>query len=397
MQLISEEKCTGCMACYNACPKKTIKIEQNEKGFYVPKIEHAACIECELCKKVCPQVNAAKVNDVKEVYAAWNKNEEQRIKSSSGGIATLFYERCLYQNGVVFGVEFVKNKAVFTKVTAGSEVNKLRGSKYIQAYVGDIYKEVKEELKKGVEVLFIGTPCQVAGLKKYLNEIEYPNLLTVDILCHGAPSPKIFQEYTQHFNSPINSINFRNKDHNWTTFNMELNFDNGTTYKESKLTDKYMRGFLGDLITNDVCENCQYTSQARVSDITLGDFWGYISESKKYRNTEKGISLVMINTEKGQEAFEGIKNNIEYTRKTFEEASHGNKILIKPFKHSPKYEEFWNYYRENGYEKASEKYFTSTKEGAKRMLSLWINDHAYLMPNIILKLFYKLKGIKHGC
>lgn len=395
MQLISEDKCTGCMACYNACPKSAIKIEQNEKGFYIPRIDQKKCVECGICNKTCPQENPVGKNPVRNVYAAWDKNKAQRLKSSSGGIASLLYELYL-QSGVVYGVEFNNNEARFTKVASNTKVKDLRGSKYIQAYVGDIYKDVKASINKGLDVLFIGTPCQIAGLKKYLKESDPSNLLTVDILCHGAPSPKIFKEYADQFNSKIKSVNFRNKDHNWTTFNMEIKFDNNTAYKESKLTDKYMRGFLGDLITNDVCENCQYASQDRVSDITLGDFWGYISETKKYRNTEEGISLVMLNTKKGQEAFERIKDRIEYTSKTIEEASHGNKILIRPFKHSPEYKEFWEYYKENGYKKASEKYFVPTKEGGKRMLSLWTNDHAYLMPNFARELFYRLKGIKHG-
>lgn len=389
MKLIDEEKCTGCMACYNTCRHGAIEIKENKKGFYVPYIIEDRCSNCGRCMNNCPQSCDSEMTDFQVVYAAWNKDMNERRSSSSGGIAFLLAKKQLETNGVVYGVGLVDGLVRFIRVDSVEKLHLIQGSKYVQAYVGDIYCLVKADLDNDTPVMFFGTACQIAGLKKYLGR-QLLNLTTVDILCHGAPSPGIFRDYINTFGKDVESINFRCKEHNWTTFEIKIIFTDGSVYKCSKLSDPYMRGFLDELTTNDVCEHCKYTSKSRVSDITLGDFWGYISENRKYRNTEDGISMVLINSDNGAEKFSGIQDSIMYTEKSFDEAAHGNKILVKPFTHSKQYDEFWDCYVKEGYEAAS-KFFKSTKEGAKRMFSLYLNDHAYLMPKHIRNMVYKLK------
>ena len=389
MKLVSENNCTGCMACYNTCKNGAIEICQNEKGFYIPQIVGDKCSNCGRCLANCPQAGDICKNDVHSVFAAWNKDLIERRKSSSGGIAFLLAQRHLSTFGIVYGVGIIDNVVRFIRIDTIEKLHLIQGSKYVQAYVGDIFQCAKTDLDNGKQVLFFGTACQIAGLNKYLGTL-YANLTTVDILCHGAPSPKVFEDYLNNFDKAIQSINFRCKEHNWTTFDIQIDFADGSSYKCSKLSDPYMRGFLGELTTNKVCGSCKYTSKSRVSDITLGDFWGYISESRKYKNTEDGISMVMTNSDKGMHTFCDIKDDILWTEKTFEEASHGNKILVRPFAHSDKYDEFWDCYVKKGYISAS-KYFKPTKEGAKRMLSLFMNDHAFLLPKPIKTAFYYIK------
>ena len=321
------EKCTGCMACYNACPVGAIEIVQDEKGFYEPKIIKEKCIKCKKCKLVCPEVNPREKNDNPTVYAAWAKQKDIRENSTSGGIFSNIATKVLEADGVVFGAMFDENfKVVHSYVTKIENLVKLRGSKYVQSFIGDSLKQVEYFLQEGKMVLFSGTACQIAGLLNYLQK-DYENLITIDVLCHGVPSPKIFEEYLKDINiddRKIVNIRFRYKKPSWTNYSMKIDYDNGKSYIKSKYKDKFLIGFSEDYITKDVCATCQYARITRISDITLADFWGYISDELKTRNTEKGISLVIINSDKGNKIIEKVKNQLIIREKNIIEATKGN-------------------------------------------------------------------------
>ena len=389
------EKCTGCMACYNACPFNAIEIIQNEKGFYEPHIIEEKCKKCKKCVITCPQNNLAEKKENKVVYAAWSNSEIEREESTSGGIFSEIAKKVLEEDGIVVGAIYDENfKVVHGILTNKEDLQKTRGSKYVQSYIGDSFKIVKKYLDEGRKVLFSGVACQIAGLKNFLNK-KYNNLITVDVLCHGVPSPMIFEEYKKRHNgNEISNIKFRYKKPSWTIFSMKIDYKNGSSYSNTTYKDEYIRAFLEDYITNEVCCECKYTGKDRVSDITLADFWGYISESFKNRNTEKGISLVIVNTKVVEEYFYKIKERIVYIEKTFEEAAKGNQCLRKPFQKNKLYNEFCKNYFLAGYDDTVKKYIREKNMPLKRKISLIFNDTAWIFPKEIREKLIKIRDKK---
>lgn len=395
------DKCIGCMACYQSCPFHAIRITQDEKGFYKPVIIEGKCKLCGKCQKICPQNNQIKRNTAQKVYAAWIEDIQIRKNSTSGGIFTVLAKQVLAKKGVVFGAMFdEKFKVVHSFIEKEEDLIKMQGSKYVQSYIGESYIKVKEFLQEDKVVLFSGTACQIAGLFSYLDkDRDNKNLITVDILCHGVPSPKIFEEYKKSIVKnveDIENIKFRYKKPSWTVFSMKIDIKNQKPYIKCTYKDPYLRGFLGDFITNEVCSQCKYVGEKRISDITIADFWGYISDNRKMRNTEKGISLVIVNTNKGKEIFDYITSEIKFTEKEIEEAKLGNQCLREPFPKNTNYDMFWRTYFEKGYEVASTKYFVPIKEKYKRKISLLFNDKAYLIPKKMRKKLIDIRTKSKG-
>ena len=285
---------------------------------------------------------------------------------------------------------------VFDSCNTVDNLAKFQGSKYVQSQPGLIFRQVKETLLTGREVLFIGVPCQVDGLKKYLNK-EYSNLLVVDIICHGVPSPKLWRDYCTYLEE-VNgakavNISYRYKKPNWTRFSLKVDFDNNKSYVGSKFDDPYLISFLKEISMRENCYSCEYTSTNRTGDITLADFWGYHSYDFKMRNTEKGISLVMINTEKGQKAFENIKSEIAFQERTIKEAIGGNRSLKEPWKKNPTSEDFWReYIQGKGMNNAFEEYCKPYRFPAKMRVSWFITNHMFLIPKPILEMRKKFRG-----
>ncbi|WP_312811723.1 Coenzyme F420 hydrogenase/dehydrogenase, beta subunit C-terminal domain [Sedimentibacter sp.] len=330
---LKKEKCTGCGACNNACPIKCINMEEDEEGFLYPQVDFQKCTECGLCEKSCPAINIPVRENFKEpeVYAAWSLDDAVRADSSSGGIFTELSHKVLDDGGYVSGARYnTDNLVEHCLINRREQLHELRQSKYVQSETGLIFKDVKMLLEENKTVMFTGTPCQSAGLLQYLDK-KYDNLFLCDIVCHGVNSPmvylKYFKELEEEYSSRIKTINFRNKRNGWKEFGTSVIFENGEEYFRSHKTDSFFKGFLANLYLRRSCYNCQFKGFPRVSDITLADFWGVVLNNEK--EIFKGISLILINSEKGKFYIEKISNNISKMQKTLNDAMLKNPCMVK--------------------------------------------------------------------
>lgn len=349
MLLCDENDCTGCMACVNICPKNSIQIIENEEGFKEPKIDEEKCIKCKRCTKTCPILNMPhkeKASD--KVYAIWSKDKKIRFSSTSGGFFTELSKYILKHKGIIYGAVFDEKFRVIHKgIEHEEELKLMRGSKYVQSDISKCFKEVKEKLEEDRLVLFTGTACQIAALNSFIGQ-EKENLITVDLLCHGVPSPKIFEEYKKYiekkYNSKIEDIKFRYKKPGWEVFSMKVDFESGKTYIESTEKDPYIRGFLRKLYLRPACSKCHFTNLNRQGDFTCADFWGYQSSTIEDANDDKGISMVMVNSFKAENIFRDIKENLNCYVRDIQDAINGNRCLSESYPASEQRDEFWKDY-----------------------------------------------------
>lgn len=343
-KIIDKDNCTGCYACFNICPTKAIDMIEDEKGFKTYAIDKDKCINCGMCKKVCPVINNKEENKDIEAFACMNKNENIRKESSSGGIFYLLAQYILEKKGVVFGASFDNNWDVeHTYIEKIEDIKKLMGSKYVQSTIGDSYEKVKEFLENDRYVLFTGTPCQIEGLNKFLGK-EYDKLYTQDVICHGVPSPKVWRKYLQFRKMkdkkiPSN-INFRNKEDGWQNFHIKFKYERNS-YKMLANNDIYMQSFLRNTILRDSCYNCHFKKLYRLSDITLADFWG-VKRVLPEMNDNKGTSLIIVNSKKGQTLIKEINEKIEMKGVDIKEAIKYNPSMIKSVDKDEKREDFFD-------------------------------------------------------
>ena len=355
IEILDKGLCTGCMACKNICPVEAIKFSYNEKGFLYPNIDKEKCIECGLCEKTCPMLNKEeRETPHQEIYAAKNKDLEVRMESSSGGLFHELSSVVLDNKGYICGAVYDEDFLASHVITNEKEIReKIQTSKYLQSSINDIYKEVENKLKDSNEVLFSGTPCQVDGLYKYLKTkgISTEKLITCDIICHGVPSPQIYEKYLkdleEKYNSKITSVNFRHKENDYTQ-NIKVEFENGENYVSNYFEKDYFYNlFLRDYILRDSCYKCNYANMNRVSDITLGDFWG-IEKLDEQFDDKKGVSLVIINSEKGKEIFNKIKEKFILLEVTDKEKCMQHN-LKRPVDVPEEYDYVWKKYFEEGF------------------------------------------------
>lgn len=342
--------CTGCGCCEKLCPASAIKLREDEKGFLYPKIIEKYCVNCGICKRNCPNIskNSSK-NDNLKIFAMKNKNSNIRLSSSSGGFFFEYAKIILDLGGVVFGASYNSiNEVIHICVNDLEDLNRLQGAKYVQSDLRNSYSDILDALKKDKYVLFSGTPCQVAGLISYLTskKVSLEKLFTCDLICHGVPSPKIFKDYLnsleKSFNSSIKTINFRHKENDYTQ-NIKITFENGKEYISNYFKNDYFyKLFLDNVILRESCFNCKYANLDRVSDITIGDFWG-IEKSISNFDDKNGVSLVLINSEKGKIIFEKLKDNFEYVETSEENCLQHN--LVSPTPKADNYDEFWKNYK----------------------------------------------------
>lgn len=326
--------CCGCNACVQRCPKQCIAVQEDEEGFLYPIVDLSICIDCGLCEKVCPVINQGSERNPIEVFAALNKDDSIRMQSSSGGIFTALAEQIIREKGVVFGARFDEKWEVkhdYTETIEG--LNAFRGSKYVQSRIGDTFRQAEFFLKTGRKVMFTGTPCQIAGLRLFLRK-EYENLLAVDIICHGVPSPMVWRKYLgeniqQGGLECIQSISFRNKNTGWKNYSFQIEYDKNhlkSSFSEYASQNIFMKGFLADLYLRPACYDCPAKKLKSGSDITLGDFWG-IQHIKPELDDDKGLTAIIINTKKGEVIIENLPL-IRFTFK-YEDVYRGNPALIK--------------------------------------------------------------------
>lgn len=336
IEIKNKKDCCGCEACVQACAKQCISFQQDSQGFFYPVVDKDNCVNCGLCDKVCPIINVENYHlpQTTPVYAAYNINDEQRKTSSSGGIFELLANNIISKKGVVFGALFDEEwNVVHGYAEDAGHIEALKRSKYVQSRIGESFKLTKKFLHEGRMVMFVGTPCQISGLKHYLRK-EYENLITVDVVCHGVPSPSIWKKYLSEIrreirlshnlesenNVSITNISFRDKIESWRRFHFSFTYQlkiNGIdaidpdsifeTKSQYIWENDYMLSFLKDYANRPSCFDCKFRDGKCRSDLTLADFWGIqrLSNNEDLIG-EKGTSLVMVHTSKGREIFENI-------------------------------------------------------------------------------------------
>ena len=324
--ITNKQDCSGCYACYSACPTQCIQMKADIQGFEYPAVDKSLCVECRICEEVC-QKSKKRLDAARPVaYGAKAKSDETRLKSSSGGIFTLLSEWVLRKNGVVYGAAMVNGADVeHIRISQSIELDQLCGSKYVQSRIGTAYTRVKEDLDRGLWVLFTGTPCQIGGLRNFLREKNYETLLCQDILCHGVPPQKAWKKYLSEkgFDTQKDmKVSFRDKSTGWSAFSVVIQ-QGRRLHKKRFLKDSYMRAFLSDIMLRPSCYDCSYKNMSYRADITVGDFWGIERVAPDFAD-EYGISLVFNHSAKGKLVFEEIKQEMDYKNVTVEEAIQNN-------------------------------------------------------------------------
>jgi len=371
-----KKNCCACGACENICPQNAISMETDEEGFLYPNINNEKCIECGACTTACTYQNVELSHIPLQAFVAVNKTKDQLRYSASGGVFSAIATMVLNEGGIVFGatLDFEDGyaKPQHIAINQVEHLPRLQGSKYVQSKIGNTFKQARDYLIQGRRVLFSGTPCQISGLYGYLKK-NYENLITIDVICHGIPNEKLFNDYLQMEKKRIKAqtvinYSFRDKKKGWG-INERIDFiyylgEQKSIYRPGRLTS-YNTLFLDGIIYRENCYSCPYAQRKRVSDLTIGDFWGIENEHsellwKKGYDKMKGISCLLVNTEKGCYICERMHENLQMEVSTLEKVSCKNGQLNKPSVESPQRKFVLNLYVEKGYgevEKWFEKHY----------------------------------------
>lgn len=362
-EICPKELCVGCLSCVNSCTHQAIEFEKDVCGFRYPIIDQEKCVDCGLCGFVCPVNHPPEKYFPKECYAVTVKSERELFSCASGGAATAIARHVLNTGGVVYGCSGMDIRHVrHVRISRMEELDLLKGSKYVQSDLGLTFKQIRGDLKVGKEVLFVGTPCQVGGLKTYLRK-DYDNLITADLVCHGVPSQQLLNDNIDHYRKKgvdlqEDSIRFRTKMSSQTqSFKIEYGWFflknqpySGSPSKKAYYRDPYMFGFIQGLFFRASCYKCPYAYAVRVGDFTLSDFWGLGKDARM--ELGKGVSAVFINTEKARALFEVMKEEVAYEPREVQEAIVGNGQLQRPSSRHPQYDLFRRLYPRYGLAKA---------------------------------------------
>lgn len=374
IEITDKSKCVGCEACSQVCPQQCISMDEDDEGFLYPIVDSKLCIGCSLCEKVCPviQHETKSKNETEIVYAVKNRDENIQYTSASGGAFSALVDWILERGGVVFGARY--NERFEVEHGEGStteECLRFRGSKYVQSKIGSTYVRVKERLKNGDLVLFSGTPCQVAGLKLYLRR-EYENLYTVDIICHGVPSPKVFRDYISFVErkGELSAINMRYKGKGWLNSETLLVYKNGIQVCGDADSSLWGKLYFKHYITRPSCHCCRYVNFNREGDLTLADFWGIENKHADFYDP-KGVSLLLVRAGKGEQLFNQIKTAFSVLESNTEECL--QPMLYESSQPNPARDIFWRDYDKYPFEKLITNYFQDIPD------------------NIVLRLIRKVK------
>lgn len=326
-------KCSGCEACYNVCKFGAIKMEYDKEGFAYPTIDTQKCVNCNQCHKVCPY-NAEKFEREQEYveqtsYACYNTNDVERISSSSGGIFPLIARKILEGGGVVYAAAFNNEFAVeHRRITSVDNLEELKGSKYLQSTIGLSFQKIKQDLLEDKTVLFCGTSCQVVGLLSYLGK-EYANLYTIDLICKSMPSPVIWKKFikSKFGKKKIKRVNFKEKSEGWDKFTFKVETEK-KDYRVRGMRSLYMQGFFKGIYCRPSCFECPFKGTKRLSDVTLADCWGVEKMAPELFDT-KGVSSMMVNSQKGQQIFAKIKEDLRYAETKVDDIKKYNPYIAK--------------------------------------------------------------------
>jgi len=314
IHVTDKEMCTGCCACMNACPNGCISMERDREGFWYPRVDPSICSECGLCEEACPLIQGSPVSlarsEAPEALAVWNRDDAVRVDSTSGGVFSALAKRMWDMGGYVGGAIFAEDHSVHHVVTPDRrDIEALRSSKYLQSYIGDVFNRVKALLQAGNQVLFCGTPCQIAGLYHVLGR-EHEGLVTCDFICRGVNSPKVFLMYMEmlehQFGAKATRIKFKDKTYGWHRFSTRIDFANGRRYIKDHHDDTFMQGYLKyNCFVRPSCYSCQFKGIPRQGDITLADFWG-LDQIRPDLDNDRGTSALLLNSQKGQDFFHSV-------------------------------------------------------------------------------------------
>lgn len=349
----TKDECCGCAACANICPVKAISMRPDVLGFPYPVIDDEVCVHCGLCDRVCafqpidPRINKPLA------YALRHKNMEELTKSQSGGAFAVLSDCILALGGVIYGAAFDESfQVVHTRAVNQQERDKMRGSKYVQSITTECFPQVKEDLKRGLFVLFSGTPCQVAGLKSYIGSALSKRLYTIDIICHGVPAPAVWNGYInwlQERKGRLVQASFRDKKYGWHSCIETFQFANNKKVRRHT----FISLFYALVMLRLNCHRCPYANLNRPADITIGDFWGWEKLSNEFSD-EKGVSLCLINTEKGKQMLDAVKDKVELRLCDLEHCLQPN--LQYPTKKNPLREQFEADFEAYGFEYVAKHY-----------------------------------------
>lgn len=341
--IVDKTDCCGCSACKNVCPQKCIALSFDKEGFCYPQIKEGECVDCGLCETVCPVNHSPQQAENIGVYAIKNKRENIRLTSSSGGVFSLLAKQVVDAGGIVFGAVMEGSKVIHTGITDEENLPRLRGSKYVQSEIGNTFEQAKSYLDSGKSVLFSGTPCQISGLVSFLKK-PYENLLLVDCICMGVPSPMIWGKYIafleKEHGAKASKIIFRDKAKGWKNYNLHIDFENGNSHEKSHKEDLFLKGFEKRLFLRPSCHACEFKSFKTLSDITLGDYWGVHTLFDDF-DDDKGVSLVLTHTKRGENKLKSIQDSIIIREAPLEHAISTHRSMMMSIEPNSKREAFF--------------------------------------------------------
>lgn len=389
IQISDKTKCCGCNACGDICAHQAITFQVDIEGFWYPVVDDSKCVGCGLCEQVCPMLNqiTSSVYDKEpQVIAAYTKDEAIRLDSTSGGLHSMMAKEWYAEGGYVGGAVFQQDHTVKHFISNNEEdLERIRSSKYLQSDMLGLYREVRNLLKSGNKVFFCATPCQIQALHNFLHK-DYPNLLTADFVCMGVNSPKVFLAYMdmleRKYHSKAIRIKFKHKKWGWHNFSIRVDFANGMTYCKDRRHDIYSIGYLDHLFVRPSCYACPFRKFPHHSDITLADFWG-IEHLDPSMDQDKGTSLLFVNTYKGKQIFDKIKDTIVWKHFTIDDVK---RVYSDMFKHSPmkhhSRDAFFKELEHHPFEYVANKYFS---------MPTWDRKVKRLIKNLVKKAGLKSK------
>lgn len=362
--ILDAARCTGCYACTNTCPVDAISMQSDVEGFPQPIVDQGKCINCGKCVMSCPVLTPANniVPELQEVYAAWSLDETIRYESTSGGVFSELALGLIAKGGVLCGAQYGEGHRVeHVIITSQKGLDRIRQSKYAQSDVGNCYRQIRNLLNQGRKVLFCGAPCQCAGLMSFLGGKPH-GLFIANFVCRGTNSPKAYTAYLKwletRYGAHISRVWFKNKVLGWNRFSTRVEFEDGQVYSEDRYHDLFIRGYIEqNLYMRKCCHTCEFRDIERTGDITLADFWG-VRLDDKTKDTDKGTSLVVINTEYGRELFDFIKPHLFWERKSIEEVFPGNACITNSPKPNPRRSYFLSHLDERPFDELCAECFT---------------------------------------